>query len=229
MASTYNFLKSLENIDSRIKDEMNSNSLPAIPLFGECGDVGTHFVYGTVVSVRFGIRENVSNLTDIAATKLLECFVAESCEILRSNQSCRDVIVMDSMITAVYSTSLKTEINELLDDMARIRSMASVVCKKAGFANNQITVRLAACYDCLTMSIVESRPTYKQYLWRGTAISKALDLSEKVDEGCILISKVVWNNLTDANQKLFKLNSFFEEVYEGSIVNIAMNNWLDTK
>ena len=79
------------------------------------------------------------------------------------------------------------------------------------------------------MSVVEARASYKQYLWRGNAITKAKDMVENVDDGTILISKVVWNNLTDSNQKLFKLANIFEEVYEGHIVNIAMNNWLDTE
>ena len=229
MASTYNFLKSLERLDLRLNAQMDIKYLPVIPSYNECGTQGSLFVYGTVVAVRFCLSEENLNISETKAVKTLECFVSEVCEIFRSNQSCRDVIVSDSMITTVYNTSMKTEINGLLDDMAMVRSIAAVISKKAELGNKQITVKLAACYDKLSMSVVEARNAYKQYLWRGDAINKAYKLSDKARDGSILLNKVVWNNLTDANQKLFELNSIFEEVYEGRIVNIAMNNWLDSK
>lgn len=229
MASTYNFTNSLERIDLRISDIKSKEYLPVIPSYADCGTRGTYYAYGTVVCVWFGLLDGLSSLPESTSTNAIECFVSETCEILRSNQSCRDVIVADSYITAVYNTSMKTEINEVLDDMARIRSIAMVICKKIGLESKHLNVKIAACYDKLIMSVVEARASYKQYLWRGNAITKAKDMVENVDDGTILISKVVWNNLTDSNQKLFKLANIFEEVYEGHIVNIAMNNWLDTE
>lgn len=229
MASTYNFLKSLERLDLRINTSLETDYQPVILSFEECGNQGTSFVYATVVSVRFELPDGASNIPETKAIKALECFVSEACEICRSNQSCRDVIVTDSMITAIYNTSLKTEINEVLDDMAKIRSIASVVGKKVDLGNKRIRVKIAACYDKLTMSVVEARSSYKQFLWRGDAMSRAHEMSDNADSGSIVLSKVVWNNLTESNQKLFKLNNVFEETYVGNIVNIAMNNWLDTK
>lgn len=227
MASTYNFIESLKRLDLRLNTQMDIKYLPAIPSYNECGNRGSILVYGTVVVVRYSLHEETLNISETKALKTLECFVSEVCEIFRSNQSCRDIIVGESMITAIYNTSLKTEINGLLDDMAMVMSIAAVISKKAELGNKQITVKIAACYDKLSMSVVETRNTYKQFLWRGDAINKAYKLSNEAKDGTILLNKVVWNNLTDANQKRFELNSIFVEVYEGrNIVNIVMNNWL---
>lgn len=146
-----------------------------------------------------------------------------------ANESCIDVIVNESMITAVYNTPLKIDMNDLLDDLAMIKSIALVISKKAELENERIIVKIGACYDKLSMSIVESENAHKQYLWRGNVIDKAYKLSENAQDGSILINKLIWNNITDANQKLFELNSKFEEVYEGRIGNIVMNNWLISK
>ena len=229
MASIYNFIESLKRLDLRLNTQMDTKYLPGIPSYNECGTIGSQFVYGTVVVVKYSLPEGNLNISETKAVKTLECFVSEVCEIFRSNQSCRDIIVGESMITAIYNTSMKTEINSLLDDMAMVSSISAVISKKAELGNKRIIVKIAACYDKLSMSIVEAKNTYKQFLWRGDAINKAYVLSDKAIDGSILINKVVWNNLTDANQKLFGLNSIFEEVYEGHIVNIVMNNWLDSK
>ena len=104
-----------------------------------------------------------------------------------------------------------------------------VIEKKIGIKRNTLKVKIAASYGKLSMSVVENRASYKQYLWRGDALTQALKMSNDAEFEFILINKVIWNNLTENNQKLFHLVSIFDETYEGKIVNIAMNNWLVTK
>ena len=221
----YDFNESLKRLDLRLNEQMGIEYLSGIPSDNERF---SQFVYGTVVAVRFGFPEG-TNISEIKAVKTLECFVSEVYKIFRSNKSCIDVIVNESIITAVYSTPLKINMNDLLDDLGMVTSIAPVISKKAELGNERIIVKLGACYDKLSMSVVESENTHKQYLWRGDAINKAYKLSDNAQDNGILINKVVWNNITDANQKLFELNSKFEEVYEGRIRNIIMNNWLDSK
>lgn len=222
---SYNFTESLKRLDLRLNEQIDIQYLSGILSNNE---QFSQFAYCTVVAVRFSISEG-ANISEAKAVKTLGCFVSEACKIFHANESCIDVIVNESMITAVYNTPLKIDMNDLLDDLAMIKSIALVISKKAELENERIIVKIGACYDKLSMSIVESENTHKQYLWRGNAIDKVYKLSENAQDGSILINKLIWNNITDANQKLFELNSKFEEVYEGRIGNIVMNNWLISK
>lgn len=228
MPTTYNFIKSLERLDLRISYQENDGYLSAIPSRDECETQRTVLAYGTAISIRYRIAD-VGENKSVSSMKALESFVSESYEIFRANSSCRDIIVLDSQIIAIYSTSLKTEINEMVDDLARIRTLAWVVEKKAGLMRGTILVNLAAYYDTLAMSVIDPNSNSKHFFWRGNAISKVQNLSDNTDYGSVFISKVIWNNLTDENQKLFKLSNNLYEVYFGNIVNRAMKNWLDTK
>lgn len=229
MPTTYNFIDSLNRIEQRISIQVDDKIRSAIPSFSEIGNAGTISVFGTVINIHFVIAETFKIKTENVLSKAVEAFASETCEILRSNKSCRDVIVNDMSILSVYNTSLKSEVNELVDDLARVHSLANVVEKKLGIPRNSLLVKIAACYGPITMSIVESRASYKQYLWRGEPVMKARKLIEDAGDGSILINKILWDNLSENNQKLFRLIHIIDEIYDGKIVNVAMNNWLDNK
>lgn len=229
MPTLYKFPKALERLESRINIYTDEKYLPQIPSFEECGFQGSYLVYGTVVSIQFDYSSDNVGETTIKEIKALECFTSAICEVFRSNSSCRDVIVTNKSVLAVYSTPFKSEINEVIDDLARVLSLASVVEKKLGLRRKTIKVQEAACYDKLSMSVLESRNYCKQFLWRGKAISDAIKMSQDANYYSIWINKKIWNNLTDNYQKMFKFISLLDESYEGKIVNVAMNNWLDSK
>lgn len=230
MPTKYNFLESLEKIEQYVDKRVDKNVSPTIPRPAEIVDQAIGRVYGTVLSVRYDWSETAKNLD--VETKLTACsaFVSEVCAICKANFSCRDIVVGDDLILSVYNTSLKTEVNEVIDDLARIRSLAAIVEKKAGLPYGTLQVRLSACYGQLNMSVVEYSSVYRRYRWGGRTWKQAISLSGQAKANRILINRVVWNNLTEGNQKLFRLLDVDkEEIYEGSIVNVAMNNWLLSK
>ena len=104
MPTTYNFLKALERLDSRIKvaNVPELKYLPSIPRFEDCGAQNTFLVYGTVVSVRFDISDDATGLNYATEEKALTCYASEVCEVFRSNVSCRDIIVNNQSITSFF-------------------------------------------------------------------------------------------------------------------------------
>lgn len=228
MITTYNFRQSIDVLKRRLRTKVNTQRFPAIPSCEESGNEGTIAVYGTAVSIRYGYLEGEKTDED-AKMKAIECFVAGTCEILRAANNCRDVIITDSLITAIYSTPLKDDMDALIDDMARINSLSAIVSKLLGQSIGKVWVKQCACYDTMTMSVVETIGDYKRFLWCGNAVDRAHRLSEECDERSIFISKIIWNNLTVNNRKLFELSDTFDEIYNGRFANIAMNNWLDEK
>ena len=91
-----------------------------------------------------------------------------------------------------------------------------------------LDIRISACYSSLSMTVVESSEISKSFLWNGDAITTSHQMLDDADNSSILISKIVWNNLSESNQKLFSPQNVLSDNYEGNIVNVAMNNWLDS-
>lgn len=228
MASKYNYLEGLERIDLRLQANVDSNRIPTIPRFEECGSRGTMLCYGTVASIRLLSIEDENKVDESQKLKIIESFFSEACQIIRSNSSCRDIIVSNLTITAIYNTALKSEIDDVISDLARIRTLIPIIEKKSNITRGLLDIRISACYSSLSMTVVESSEISKRFLWNGDAITTSHQMLDDADNGSILISKFVWINLSESNQKLFVPRNLFSDSYVGNIVNVAMNNWLDS-
>lgn len=68
----------------------------------------------------------------------------------------------------------------------------------------------------------------KHFLWDGDAIKTSHKMLDDADNGSILISKLVWDNLSESIQKKFTPQNRVSGMYVGNIVNVLMNNWLDS-
>ena len=228
MSSSYNYLEGLERIDLRLQANVDSNRIPTIPRFDECGFSGTTLCYGTVVSIRLRVPDDKNNIDESLKLKIIESFFSETCQIIRSNSSCRDIIVSNLTITAIYNTALKSEIDDVISDLARIRSLISIIEKKSNITRGLLDIRISACYSSLSMTVVESSKTSKHFLWDGDAIKTSHKMLDDADNSSILISKLVWDNLSESNQKNFTPQNRLSGMYVGNIVNVLMNNWLDS-
>ena len=228
MTSSYNYLEGLERIDLRLQTNVDPNRISTIPRFNECGSSGTMLCYGTVASIRLRIPDDENNIDESLKLKILESFFSEACQIIRSNYSCRDIIVTNFTITAIYNTSLKTEIEDVINDLARIRSLISIIEKKTNIARGLLDIRMSACYSSLNMIVVESSEISSHFLWNGDAIITSHQMLDNVGNSLILINKIIWNNLSESTQKLFTAKNALSGNYEGNISNVIMNNWLDS-
>lgn len=228
MISKYNYLEGLERIDSRLQANVDSNRIPTIPRFEECGSRGTMLCYGTVASIRLLLMEDENIVDESQKLKIIESFFSESCQIIRSNSSCRDIIVSNLTITAIYNTALKAEIDDVISDLARIRTLIPIIEKKSNITRGLLDIRISACYSSLSMTVVESSEISKHFLWDGDAIKTSHKMLDDADNSSILISKLVWDNLSESNQKNFTPQNRLSGMYVGNIVNVLMNNWLDS-
>ena len=228
MISKYNYLEGLERIDLRLQTNLDSNRIPTIPRFDECGSRGTILCYGTVVSIQLRPVEDEYKIDESQKLKIIESFFSEACQIIRSNSSCRDIIVSNLTITAIYNTALKSEIDDVISDLARIRTLIPIIEKKSNITRGLIDIRISACYSSLSMTVIESSEISKHFLWSGDAIKTSHKMLDDIDNSSILISKLVWDNLSESNQKCFIPHNQLSGMYVGNIVNVLMNNWLDS-
>ena len=226
MASNYNYLDGLKRIDSRLEANVGSNRIPTIPRFEECGSRGTILCYGTVASIRLLPIEDENTVDESQKLKIIESFFSEVCQVIRSNASCRDIILSGLTITSIYSTALKSEIDDVIGDLACIRSLIPIIEKKSNITRGSFDIRISACYGSLSMTVVESNEISKHFLWNGDAVKTSHKMLDDADNNSIRINKLIWNSLSESNQKRFTPQKQSDDMYVGNIVNVLMNNWL---
>lgn len=159
--------------------------------------------------------------------QVMQSFLSEATKIAMAHKNCKDVICEDDRLMIIYSTAFKEELNFALDDAARIRSLAMIVTKIAKQnGKGVITVNIGMDFGIVELYFMghdlNNRPFYA---WRGAAIKKAKKNAEDANDE-LIISRTVWNNLTEHGQKLFTKQSEMSDNYHGRIINIMMNNWL---
>ena len=178
------------------------------------------FVNATVVYV---IIETTAN-----SPQVMQSFLAEACKIAKAHENCKDVICVEDRLVFIYSSAYKAELGYALDDAARVRSLAMVVSKigrQKGYGD--IKVKIGMDYGLVEMYLMgKDENGSAKYAWRGSAIMTAKKNAEDARDE-IIITRVVWNNLSENNQKLFSIQNVLTENYRGQIVNVMMNNWLN--
>lgn len=66
---------------------------------------------------------------------------------------------------------------------------------------------------------------YCQFVWRGRIIDY-VNKAANESNGYILISRIVWQNLSRKKPESFTEESTISDRYKGNIINVIMNNWL---
>ena len=106
--------------------------------------------------------------------------------------------------------------------------MIPIIEKKSNITRGSFDIRISACYSSLSMTVVESSEISKRFLWNGDAIKTSQKMLDDADNNSIMINNLVWNNLSESNQKHFTPQKQLSDMYAGNIVNVLMNNWLDS-
>ncbi len=228
MITIYNFAESLRRIDSILSSNIPDKAAKAIPREEDIDSSAIVLTQATVIHVNFEIVSNIWHPVDEKLNlPVIQSFVSEAIRIGGSSGCCRDIKVTSKYLQLVYDTSLKTELNEAMDDAARIRTLAMVVSKKAKQREYQtIKASLGMDYGPVSMLPVNMNDSrFSRFIWMGDAIDRAKQYAEDADDE-IVISNIVWKNLTESNRKLFESDNLSFSTYRGKIVNIAMNNWV---
>lgn len=228
MATIYNFTESLSRIDSILSSNIPEKAGGKIPDEESIDSSIVYFPQATVIHVNYEIVSDIWHPVDKKLNlPVIQSFISETICIGGSSSGCKDIMVADKYLRLVYDTSLKSELNEALDDAARIRTLAMVISKKAKFQSYpMIKASIGMDYGEITMLPVNQQANrFPRFIWMGEAIDRAEQNAGKADDD-IVISDIVWKNLTENNRKLFETDGLSFSNYRGKIVNIAMNNWI---
>lgn len=221
----YNFLHSLTRLDTLLDNSpSNKDVLSYIPTSEEVTKDVAINVCATIVCIKINTNKD---LLPKEECKYLHAFISEVTQICHSNECCRDIVFMTDYLMVVYSTPQKVNVDAVIDDSARINSLAMVVSKKSN-GKFKLSVTIGIDYGQVMMMPIVSPDNKKTFTWYGPTIQEAKKLTEGNNQEYIYITQVIWNNIKTENQRLFKKNSIMEDYYAGSIINIIMNNWVKT-
>lgn len=220
----YNFLHSLQRIETIKKFDSSSNALAYVPKPEEFSEDKTLQVNATVMFIRLKAQSNSNNSSSKTLDLALQSYMTEVTNICKSNENCRDVVITPNHILVIYSTPKKVDVDTVIDDSARARSLAMVVNKI--YKDVKIVTSIAIDYGELIMSSCSSINGLKSFAWTGQPITESKEMADKDENGVISITTIIWNNIKQENQRLFKHQNIFEDNYIGNIINIIMNNWV---
>ena len=224
----YNFLESLARIDGTLGTSLPNDYLSEIPQHNDIIDNQVYNVNATVVVVNFDCsRKTFFDTGRPNDLRMYQSFVSEVIAICRANPNCRDIIAKDKSVTLVYSTPMKADLNAVLDDAARIRSIGMIVSKKGNKKDlSDINVSIGMDYGRLNMLPVEHAVNgTRQYLWYGSPMENASKYATDSHHE-IIVSEIIWKNLSDKNRGMFSSTHDTDNTYHSALINIMMNNWL---
>lgn len=229
MATAYNFAESLNRIETILSSKVPEKPGGAIPSADGIESSTVYLPQATVVHVNYEIvLDQWRPVEKKHSLPVIQSFISETINIGGACTCCRDIMIADNSIRLIYDTPLKTELNEALDDAARIRTLAMVISKKAN-AHSYPTIKTSIGMDYGTVAMLPVNfhdRRFQSFMWMGEAIDNAKQYADSANEE-IVISPIVWNNLTENNRKLFTTDGIaFTSNYRGKIVNVAMNNWI---
>ena len=224
MTQEYIFEDSLVRIDKTISAPVPDHIDVSLPGLNEIDPSRIYRVNAAVMFVNFHLDFNSIFPLNVENNSTLLSFVSEAIKIGRSNPKCRDITVGHNIIMFVYDTPFKADLETMLDDSAKIRTLAMIVSQKMhtkGYC--KLITNIGIDYGATTMLPVEITPSLCQFIWNGPTVSKAKDFSEKGHD-YINITHTVWQNLDEKRQEMFV--KVEQNLYQGQIINIMMNNWL---
>ena len=220
----YNFLHSLQRIET-IKDfDSSSNALAYVPKPEEFSEEKTLRVNATVMFIKLKTKTNSNYQSSKRLELALQSYMTEVTNICKSNENCRDIVIIPDYIMVIYSTPKKVDVDTVIDDSARVRSLAMVINKI--YKDVKIITSIAIDYGELLMSSCGAMNGLKSFTWTGQPITNSKEMADKDENGVISITTIIWNNIKQENQRLFKHENIFDDNYTGNIINIIMNNWV---
>lgn len=139
----------------------------------------------------------------------------------------------DGSLMALFDTPKKTQVEEIIDLSAQIRSINGVVLKKFGLGDDEQAVSVGIDYGPVSYFMTGKSPI--DPLCYGSAIRKALILAN-VREDSVNISENIHLNLSEETQtKLFSNRDAIHitepvatdiEYYYSPLINLRMQKWL---
>ena len=224
----YSITDTISRLDSIINEKVPvERCIHNMPVEDERSKIMMSLMHASVMAVN--IKKSFQNEDGIFKLKVDRVVKTEICNIMCDYANCIDIVLHNERVIGIYNTPFKTDVDYALDTAAKICTLAPLLNKlfKTLDVECEISLTVGLCYGEIGYSQI-SVSDEKVVNWTGKIINDAINYSEVSETPPVRICPSVFCNLKKAYQDLFQKNEE-HSFYQASLVNIKMNEWINSK
>lgn len=209
-------------------EEKSISFLNAVPSEEESKDPAVA-VRATVVCVAFDFQpiddtDEHHQWKQMVATQTL---VKEMLMVMMDSSHCKDTLVVGNYIYGIFSTPFKTQIDEILETIAKLNSARDLVAMKLKSKGIETPkLRIGADYGSLLRTTLKIEEKSNNYMWNGTRFRHLTELVERQmkEEEDIVVTERFRQNVKD-DYKKYLLDR--DGKYVANVRNVALKKWIE--
>ena len=214
----------IENILNMVLSDVNLSD--KLPTSDDLKIQSVRYAYGSVVCVKYEITNNNTTYKMI----LMRLIASEFYNILKSHEGITNITVVGDTLIALYDTPLKSDIDKLLEIVAKLNAITKFFNFKIPFINNgrsSLKVKIAMHYSSLSICpLGYSFEDSNDICYMGDALTKTkkmVESSDDKDRNTIFVTQTLYNNLKKDYQAFF--SKCDKNTYSSDVINTAINSW----
>lgn len=209
-------------------EDNSVNFLNAVPGVDEKIDPAVA-IRVTLVCVEFDFSDkddsdNNRQWKQIVATQTL---IRELLMVMMDSSHCRDINVVGNYIYGIFSTPFKSQIDEVLETLAKVNSVRDLVSLKLnGKGIKSPKMKIGADYGAVLRTTFKKDDDQPIHLWNGARFKHLADLVDcqmEEDEDIVVTGRFK-QNLKEEYQKYMIAK---DEKYVANVKNIALKKWIE--
>lgn len=166
--------------------------------------------------------------------KIYRSFISECVAIISSTSQCREVSIHGDCVWGIFETPKKSDVDSVFFIAAMLNSLVKLLNLKLSKKNYQ-TISVGIGIDLGRTLMIQAGykgSSINDVVWMGNVVNNSCHLANKAGRNSretLVISKVIYDNLSDHNKSLLSSYYDWEENctnYEGTIVSKSMEEWL---
>lgn len=234
---TFDFDRSLKDIDDILAVTSEKvRKFPNIPTFEEIGDLQLFVVVCSVVYVRLrpkqdmslaAFGESASGRSQVITFRQRVLAQHLFVNLMREHQKCFDFMFFGDDMCCALDTAFQTDINELLELLAKLNSMLSILSRKSELAGlSALEWGIGSHYGEAFVAVNRYQTQDERFNWSGLAFQTSFDLSNMAlhdAPNTIYTSDVFYQNLKDKYKELMRKKE--TGVYTANIINRPIKDW----
>ena len=234
---TFDFDRSLKDIDGILTVTSEKvHKFPRIPTLEEIGDLQLFVAVCTVVYVRLRPKQDmslaafgasVSGRSQVITFRQRVLAQHLFVNLMREHKKCFDFMFFGDDMCCALDTTFQTDINELLELLAKLNSMLNILSRKSEKVGLlALEWGIGAHYGDSFVAVNRYQTQNERFNWSGLAFQTAFDLSNMAlndAPNTIYTSDVFYQNLKDKYKELLRKKD--TSIYTANIINRPIKDW----
>lgn len=234
---TFDFDRSLKDIDGILTVTSEKvHKFPRIPTLEEMGDLQLFVAVCTVVYVRLRPKQDmslaafgasVSGRSQVITFRQRVLAQHLFVNLMREHKKCFDFMFFGDDMCCALDTTFQTDINELLELLAKLNSMLNILSRKSEKVDLlALEWGIGVHYGDSFVAVNRYQTQDERFNWSGLAFQTAFDLSNMAlndAPNTIYTSDVFYQNLKDKYKELLRKKD--TSIYTANIINRPIKDW----